>query len=249
MMKTNSRKWLFSLLIVACLCVVGGVIFKLAYDFNTDRTEQKWYKDTAPKITYDENDDNTDNGIGELIEENPDCVAWVRVEKTKIDYPIMQTKNNPEYYLRRNFNKEYSYIGTPFLDAECDIETSQNLIIYGHNMNNDTMFGTLDSYYDYDYAVSHQDIVFSAPDGERVYRVFAAFQTRVYSDRDDVFKYYEEIGSLGQDEYEQTVEAVRGMPVPSLPDAPEYPAQLLFLSTCSYHTDDGRFIVAAYRTK
>ena len=123
MMKTNSRKWLFSLLIVACLCVVGGVIFKLAYDFNTDRTEQKWYKDTAPKITYDENDDNTDNGIGELIEENPDCVAWVRVEKTKIDYPIMQTKNNPEYYLRRNFNKEYSYIGTPFLDAECDIET------------------------------------------------------------------------------------------------------------------------------
>ena len=184
-----------------------------------------------------------------LVGQNSDFVGWLTINDSLIDYPVMKSsEDDPEYYLHRDFYGNDSYSGCLFVGGGCDTD-SEAFIIYGHNMNNDTMFGTLDSYYDYDYAVSHQDIVFSAPDGERVYRVFAAFQTRIYRDRDDVFKYYEEIGQLGQDEYEQTVEAVRGMSVPSLPDAPEYPAQLLFLSTCSYHTDDGRFVVAAYRIK
>ena len=184
-----------------------------------------------------------------LVQQNSDFVGWLTIDDSLIDYPVMKSsEDDPEYYLHRDFYGKDSSSGCLFVGGGCDTD-SEAFIIYGHNMNNDTMFGTLDRYYDYDYAVSHQDIVFSTPDGERVYRVFAAFQTRVYSDRDDVFKYYEEIGQLGQDEYEQTVETVRGMSVPSLPDAPEYPAQLLFLSTCSYHTDDGRFVVAAYRTK
>ena len=54
-------------------------------------------------------------------------------------------------------------------------------------MNTGTMFGTLDRYADYEYAQAHPDIRFSVPDRERVYRVFAAFQTRVYDERDDVF--------------------------------------------------------------
>ena len=184
-----------------------------------------------------------------LVEQNSDFVGWLTINDSLIDYPVMKSsEDQPEYYLHRDFYGRDSYSGCLFVGGGCDTD-SDAFIIYGHNMNNDTMFGALDSYYDYDYAVSHQDILFSAPDGERVYRVFAAFQTRVYSDRDDVFKYYEQTGSLDRDEYEQTVETLRGMSVPALPDAPEYPAQLLFLSTCSYHTDDGRFVVAAYRVK
>ena len=182
-----------------------------------------------------------------LVQQNSDFVGWLTIDDSLIDYPVMKSsEDDPEYYLHRDFYGKASSSGCLFVGGGCDTD-SEAFIIYGHNMNNDTMFGTLDSYYDYDYAVSHQDIRFSAPDGERVYRVFAAFQTRVYNDRDDVFKYYNEVGQLGEDEYEQTVETVRSMSIPSLPYAPEYPAQIMFLSTCSYHTDDGRFVVAAYR--
>ena len=114
-------------------------------------------------------------------------------------------------------------------------------------MANDTMFGNLDSYMDYSYAVSHSDILFSTPQGDLVYRVFAAFQTRVYQEWERAFKYYEKVGTLGKEEYDRTVETLRRMSIPSLPYAPEYPAQLMFLSTCSYHTEGGRFVVAAYR--
>ena len=98
-------------------------------------------------------------------------------------------------------------------------------------------------------AEEHRDIRFYVDGEERIYRVFAAFQTKVYQEREDVFKYYEAVGDLSQAEYESTVENVRALSVPKLPDAPKYPAQLMFLSTCSYHTEDGRFVVAAYRIK
>jgi len=243
MMKTNSRKWLFSLLIVACLCVVGGVIFKLAYDFNTDRTEQKWYKDTAPKITYDENDDNTDNGIGELIEENPDCVAWVRVEKTKIDYPIMQTKNNPEYYLRRNFNKEYSYIGTPFLDAECDIETSQNLIIYGHNMRDGTMFADMLKYRQKQFGVDHPIIQLITPTGCRRYVVIAVAKVR----SDDAW--YSYTTTTDETLFNELKEHIEKKSLYTINGKMEYGDSFLTLSTCEYSQTNGRLIIIAKRSE
>lgn len=142
----SSKKWLFSVLIVLCLTVFICVSYKLISDIGSDQKEQNWFHDTAESISYDENDDNTDNGINELIAKNPDCVAWVRIDDTKIDYPIMQTKDNPEYYLRRNFKKEYSYTGTPFLDAACDMNEGVNLIVYGHNMRDGTMFADLLKY-------------------------------------------------------------------------------------------------------
>ena len=76
--------------------------------------------------------------------------------------------------------------------------------------------------------------------------MFAAFQTKVYAGNANAFKYYEKIGMLGRAEYEETVESVRALSIPALPCAPEYPDQIMFLSTCSYHTEDGRFVVAAY---
>lgn len=182
-----------------------------------------------------------------LAEVNADFVGWLSVADTEIDYPVMKPpEDDPERYLRRDFYGRPSLSGCLFIGALCNAD-SEAFIIYGHNMNTGTMFGALDRYADYDYALSHPDIVFRVPDGERVYRVFAAFQTKVYAERDDVFKYYEAIGTLGRDEYGRTVDAVRSMSLPSLPFAPAYPQQLLFLSTCSYHTANGRFVVAAYR--
>ena len=242
-MKANSKKWLFSILIVACLCVFCGVVFKMAYDFHSDQTEQKFYKDTAPQITYDENDDNTDNGIDKLIEQNPDCVAWVRIEKTKVDYPIMQTKDNPQYYLRRNFNKEYSYIGTPFLDAECDMETSQNLIVYGHNMRDGTMFADLLKYKQKQFGVNNPIIKLITPNGCRRYVVIVVAKVR-YDDA-----WYSYTSTADETIFNELKKHIESKSLYTINGTMEYGDSFLTLSTCEYSQTNGRLIIIAKRSE
>jgi sortase B len=111
-----------------------------------------------------------------------------------------------------------------------------------------TMFGELDRYMDPDYARQHSLIYIGTPTEDRVYRVFSAFQTKIFAPEDNVFKYYEQIGSLDEPTYRETVAQIRALSMYDMADMPQYPAKLLFLSTCSYHTKEGRFVVAAYRT-
>lgn len=82
----------------------------------------------------------------EFHKQNSDFVGWISLEGTSLDYPIMQTIDAPEYYLRRDFNKNYSLAGTPFLDARSDMENGNSLIVYGHNMNDGSMFAVLQNY-------------------------------------------------------------------------------------------------------
>ena len=126
---------------------------------------------------------------------------------------------------------------------------SRSFIIYGHNMGSDTMFGTLDSYAEEGFAEKHPSIIFRTPEEDRVYRVFAAFQTRIDKDNDKVFQYYDAVGDLPQEEYEEAVRTLRTMSLLQTGETPRYQQQLLMLSTCSYHTSNGRFVVAAYRIK
>ena len=123
-------------MITICFTVFAIVLCYLVYNFNIDTQDQKQFDDMAQTITVDKDNetDNNDNGIESLIAENSDCLGWLRISGTKIDYPIMQTKGNPQYYLRRDFNKQYSYMGTPFMDSRCDMNYDNNLIVYGHNM-------------------------------------------------------------------------------------------------------------------
>ena len=76
-----------------------------------------------------------DAGILALHEENPDCIGWLTIEGTKIDYPVMYRPGDKNYYLHRDFNGDYSANGCLFLAEECVPGDSDNLIIYGHHMN------------------------------------------------------------------------------------------------------------------
>ena len=188
------------------------------------------------------------NRYESVMEQNRDFACWLKIPDSVIDYPVMKTSDDdPEYYLRRGFDKKYSSAGCLFIGGGCSLD-SDSFIIYGHNMDADTMFGELDLFMDTDYALKHRMIQIGTPTEDRLYRVFAAFQSRIYKPEDDVFKYYEQIGALDEMAYRDTVAQVRSLSMIDLADAPQYPAQLLFLSTCSYHTKDGRFVVAAYRT-
>ncbi len=183
-----------------------------------------------------------------VIAQNGDFACWLKIPDTVIDYPVMKTsEEDPEFYLRRGFDKKYSSAGCLFIGGGCNLD-SDSFIIYGHNMDAGTMFGELDRYMDPDYAKAHQLINIGTPTEDRIYRIYAVFQTRIYNEDDEVFKYYEQIGELDEPVYRDTVNQIRTLSMYDMEDAPQYPAQLLFLSTCSYHTKEGRFVVAAYRT-
>ena len=176
---------------------------------------------------------------------NSDFRGWLRIDDTIIDYPVVKSpESDPEYYLHRDFDKNYSFSGTPFIGAGAD-ENSDAFVIYAHKMNNGSMFGTLDDYSHTDWAKQHADIEFDTPDEHRVYRVFAAVQTQVGGE--DEFKYYEKTGKLSDKEYNAFVKELRDISVIDIDDCPTNKKQILMLSTCSYHTENGRFVVAAYR--
>ena len=87
-----------------------------------------------------------------MFKKNQDFVGWLTVDGTKIDYPVMHTPEDEEFYLRSDFEKKWSIEGTPFVAGKCDpLKPSDNVIIYGHNMNTGTLFGELTKFEDKDF--------------------------------------------------------------------------------------------------
>lgn len=120
-------------------------------------------KQNGPEVLHD---------LAVLKEKNADCIGWIRVPGTDIDYPLMWTPSDPEHYLHLDFYGNYSDYGVPFLDHRCDLD-SGNIILYGHNMFDGTMFTDLIWYKEKEYADAHKQIILETSDGAREYQVFA----------------------------------------------------------------------------
>ena len=119
-----------------------------------------------------------ERNIQALITENADCIGWLSIDGTNISYPIMHTPSDPQKYLRRNFYGKYSQSGVPFLDGRCDLQ-STNLIIYGHNMKNGTMFSDLKRYVDRDFLNAHRTVKFETTDGVQIFTVTEVRKTNI----------------------------------------------------------------------
>lgn len=127
-------------------------------------------KPTAPALT---------RNIPALIEMNNDCVGWIYIKGTRVNYPVMYTPTNPEKYLKKNFYGKYSGSGVPFIDSRCGLDSS-NIIIYGHNMKNLTMFGDLRKYVNKSFLKNHPIIEFETLDGLNHYRIIEVRKTDIY---------------------------------------------------------------------
>ena len=185
-------------------------------------------------------------GYAALKNENSDYVGWLKIPDTRIDYPVVDREDDPEYYLHRAFNGSKSFGGTPFLGEASGVDT-KCLIIYGHNMKNGSMFGTLDYYKKADYWKEHPIIRFYVDGEPRTYEIFAAVETKVLYEDESGFEYYRYDGDISEEEYGELVNWLRGHSDYDTGIVPEYEEQILMLSTCSYHTKNGRFVVAARR--
>ena len=111
-----------------------------------------------------------ERNIPKLIAANTDCIGWLSIDGTNISYPVMHTPSDPQKYLRQNFYGKYSQSGVPFLDSRCSMNGG-NLIIYGHNMKNGTMFSDLKKYLNTDFLNSHRTVRLETADGVFLFAV------------------------------------------------------------------------------
>lgn len=187
----------------------------------------------------------------DLWMENQDLIGWVKIKGTHVDYPVMQSKGDPEFYLTHNFQKKHEAAGTPFLDANSDINTpTRNWLLYGHNMRSGIMFHDLLNYGDKDFYEAHKQIEFDTihPGGRQVYEVMAALYTS--TDASD-FRYFEYAGMTTKEDYDVYVDNVKRLSEYDTGVTAQYGEQLITLSTCGYHVlgRNGRFVVVAKRMK
>lgn len=187
--------------------------------------------------------------LRELYEQNSDLAGWLRIDDTVVDYPVMYTPENDEKYLRADFEGNYATAGCLFIKGTCSLEPeSDNLIIYGHNMRNGSMFHTLLNYKNKSYWEEHPTIMFSTLYEEREYEVLAAFYDRVYYSYEDVFKFYKFVDAEDEADFNNAIANYEKKAIYDTGVNAEYGDRLLTLITCSYHTKNGRFVVVARQT-
>ncbi len=182
-----------------------------------------------------------------LYKQNTDLAGWIRIEGTKIDYPVMLTPWEPEFYLRRAFDKTPSQSGVPFLGEGCS-EDGKNAILYGHNMENGTMFADLLSYAQEEFWQEHPIVRFDTLTAEGEYEVLAVFYAQAYTRQDETaFRYGEYTDLRESARFSEYLQQIQERALYDTGVEAKHSDSLLTLSTCSNHTEDGRFVVVAVK--
>lgn len=180
-----------------------------------------------------------------VYEQNSNFVGWISIDGTNIDYPVMQTIDNPNYYLKRSFEKKYSDYGVPYVQENCDLEISDNCVIYGHHMNNGTMFADLCKYADEDFYREHKTIRFDTLSGFGEYEIVAVFKTVAYSEQG--FKYYHFTRADSAEDFDAYIAKCKELALYDTGMTAAYGDKLITLSTCEYSRQNGRMVVVAKR--
>lgn len=195
-----------------------------------------------------------------LYEINHDMAGWLSIEGTIIDYPVMQTPEDENYYLNLDFYKQPDKNGCLILDtdSEAGIGTkdcgyadgnapSTNLIIHGHTMKSGDMFGNLQLYAEEKYGKEHSRICFDSLYEERVYELIAVFYSQVYYEKDEVFKYYKFFQADTEEDFYEWYRNIKAMSLYDTGVGAEFGDEFITLSCCSYQVEDGRFVVVGKR--
>lgn len=184
-----------------------------------------------------------------IYNKNKKLIGWIKIDDTLIDYPVMQTVNN-EYYLDHNFNQEEDRNGCIFMDYQCDVvKGCDNIILYGHHMKSGKMFGSLNKYSQEAYYEEHPTIQFDTIYEKGEYQVMYVFRSKVYSEEDVNFKYYQFINAGSEKEFNSYINEMSALSLYDTGVTAVYGDELLTLSTCDYQETKGRFVVVAKRVK
>ena len=186
--------------------------------------------------------------LAELYQQNGNLAGWIRIEDTNINYPVMHTPDNPDFYLKHGFDKEYSDYGCPYVQENCDVQLpSDNVIIYGHHMKNGSMFCDLEKFKSQDFWQEHKTFLFSTVTDRYEYEIVSVFKTFVYSDSPESFKYYHFVNAQTPEDFSAFIDRCKELSLYETGVSAEYGDKLITLSTCEYSRTNGRLVVVAKR--
>lgn len=179
-----------------------------------------------------------------LKKKNEDCIGWIKIKNTVINYPVMYKKGDNSFYLEHNFQKEYSIAGTPFVDGNCDPYAEKNhLIIYAHHMKNGSMFAQLEKYKDKEFYEKNKIITVYIESEKYTYEVFGANAISAIYD----YELYDFSRLETEEGYKKYIEEIKSKMAYETNAEPKGNEPLLLLSTCDYTKKEGRMIVIAKR--
>lgn len=182
----------------------------------------------------------------ELSALNPDVAGWLRIDGTKVNYPVMHTPDRVDYYLRRNFYGQYSSHGCLYAREQCSIDpASDNITIYGHNMKDGSMFGALAKYRKKSFWEDHKIINFDTLMEHHTYEIFAVFTTTASKGKG--FSYHQFVNAKSQEKFDEFVQTCLELSLYDTGIVPQYGDNLITLSTCEYTQNNGRLVVVARR--
>ena len=245
MKKVNKKITLLIYFVLVSLIIISIIYIVREFYWKKEAEEETKIVDT---IEVDESKVTKESTkrmiqVKSLQQENSDVVGFLEIENTNISYPVVQGNDN-EYYMTHNYKKEKSKNGAIFLDKDYDWNIpSNNYLIYGHNLNNGTMFQELLKYANESYYKEHPTISFTTADEEGVYDIISIFRSKVYYTSDNVFKYYFFINPKTKEEYNDYIKNIKEISLYNIEQTANYGTQLITLSTCSYHVKDGRFVI------
>jgi len=232
--KINKKMLIMRLIQLTFLILIIFSSIKIYNWYKENKANEQILKDISNAIVVVENDDENQKeedkykiDFGELKKKNEDVVAWIKVNNTKIEYPVVKSKNN-DYYLNHSLDKSYNIAGWIFADYRNNFNgEDKNIIVYGHNRRDGSMFGSLKNILDEEWYNNdeNRNIIFATEEKVSTYRVFSVYQV----EKED---YYIQTEFKG-DEFEKFIEELKRRSKKDFDEEVDKDSQILTLSTCA----------------
>lgn len=183
-----------------------------------------------------------------LYEQNNDLVGWISIEDTRVNYPVMQSPDEPDFYLNHGFDKGETDYGCPYVAEICDMsKPSDNLIIYGHHKKNGTMFSDLKKFRKKSFWEDHKTFRFDTLYEKQTYEIVAVFKTVVYTKSASEFRYYQFTDAKTPEAFDEYIATCKAKALYDTGVTAAFGDKLITLSTCEYSSKNGRLVVVAKR--
>ena len=223
-----------------------NVLQNVAHSKGSEKQESGQDQSNTSAETESSKDSINFQGLRKI---NPEVEAWITIPGTVIDYPVMLSSEENAYLHKDIYQKSSSH-GMLYFAKPYDRENEQwNMLIYGHNMKNGSMFGSLLSYRDQKYREKHPVVHLYRRDQMMIYRVVGAFITDVSGRKENCFRYSRYLTMADKSSFRKFMHHYDQCKLYDLQEKLEKKDRLLMLSTCEYSTSDGRFVLLCRQEK
>ena len=238
--KKNHKIKSFMFLIISLIIIIACVSYIVTWTMQNNANEQtikQIYDDT---ISVDKETGDFRIDFEKLKQQNEDVIGWLKVNNTNIDYPVVKGKDN-DFYIKHNFNKNYNIAGWIFADYRVKLDgTDKNIVIYGHNMKNGTMFSSLNKALTKEWYENENNMCITFETEEQIltYKIFSIYKTKKEI-------YYTTTSFKTTESYKNFLNTIKSRSIKKFDEDVNTEDKILTLSTCAGN-NDYRVVIHAY---